>query len=170
MNKTADLQLPAVHAEYVSEVGLEHARWSEITGLLGLLTPEERIVPGYFRDSDWTVKDLVAHLGAWLSEAATQLTSIAARSYEARDLDVDAQNAKTLAALREVPWDEAWRHATGARAIMLQHWFALRVRSDAADLWVRKASPRRPAGTDGKVLSLPAKVCQRRVLREQRTP
>jgi hypothetical protein len=65
-----------------------------------------------------------AHLGAWLSEAATQLTSIAARSYEARDLDVDAQNAKTLL---EVPWDEAWRHATGARAIMLQHWFALRV-------------------------------------------
>jgi len=71
---------------------------------------------------------------------------------------VDAQNAKTLAALREVPWDEVWRHATGARAIMLQHWLALRVRSDAADQWVRKASPRRPAGTDGKVLSLPAKV------------
>jgi len=63
MNKTADLQLPTVHAEYLSEVGLEHARWSEITGLLGLLAPEERIVSGYFRDSDWTVKDLVAHLG-----------------------------------------------------------------------------------------------------------
>ena len=125
---------------------------------------------GYLRESDWTVKDLVAHLGAWLSEAATQLASIATRSYQARDLDVDAQNAKTLAALREVPWDEVWRHATGARAIMLQHWFALRVRSDAADLWVRKASPRRPAGTDGNVLSLPVKVCQRRVLREQRTP
>jgi len=41
-----------------------------------------------------------------LRQAATQLSSIAARSYEARDLDVDAQNAKTLAALREVPWDE----------------------------------------------------------------
>ena len=126
--------LPAVPADYVSEVGLEHARWSEITGLLGLLTPEEKIVPGYFRDPDWTVKDLVA-LGAWLSEAATQLTSIAARSYEARDLDVGGQNAKTLAALREVPRDGVWRHATGARAIMLQHWFALRVRSDATDLW-----------------------------------
>jgi hypothetical protein len=77
---------------------------------------------------------------------------------KARDLDVDAQNAKTLAALREVPWDGVWRHGTGARAIMLQHWLALRVRSDAADQWVRKASPRRPSGTDGKVLSLPAKV------------
>lgn len=63
------------------------ARWSEIVALLDLLTPDERLVPGYFRD-------LVAHLGAWLTEAATQLTYIAAQTYEVRDLDVDARNAE----------------------------------------------------------------------------
>jgi hypothetical protein len=130
---------PTIPAEYRSEVDLEYARWSELVGLVRLLTPDERTVPGYFRDPDWTVKDLIAHLGAWLAEAATELTKVAARTYEPRDLDIDARNAATLAALREAPWDEVWDHATTSRATMLQHWFALRSPSDAADLWVRKA-------------------------------
>lgn len=132
-------RLPMVPAEYVSEVDLEHARWSEITGLIGMLTPDERIVPGYFKDPDWSVKDLVAHLGAWLAEAATELTNIAARAYRPRDLDVDARNAATLASSHDASWEEVWGRATGARSTMLQHWFALRERSEAADLWVRKA-------------------------------
>jgi hypothetical protein len=125
--------------DYRSEVDLERARWSEIGALIGLLTPDERVVPGYFREPSWTIKDLVAHLGTWLGEAATQLTNIAANAYEPHDLDIDVRNAGTLATLRDVSWDEAWGHATRERATMLQHWFALRSPSDAADLWVRKA-------------------------------
>lgn len=130
---------PTVPADYLPEIDLEHARWSEIRALLGLLSAEERLVPGYFRDPDWSVKDLVAHLGVWLAEAATQLTDIAANAYAPHDLAVDARNAASLATWQDEPWDAVWSLATGARATMLQHWFALRVTSDAADLWVRKA-------------------------------
>lgn len=128
-----------VPTDYRSEVDLEHAHWSEIGALVRLLSRDERIVPGYFRDPDWTVKDLVAHLGVWLAEAATELTNIAANAYEPRDLDVDMRNAETLAAWRDEPWDVVWGHAVAGRANMLQRWFALRAPSDPADLWVRKA-------------------------------
>jgi hypothetical protein len=130
---------PTVPQDYLAEVDLEYARWSEITALIHLLTPDERLAPGYFRDPDWSVKDLVAHLGAWLEEAATQLTNIAARSYEPHDVDIGARNADVLAATRNESWETLWTQATVARAYMLQHWFAQRVPSDAANWWVRKA-------------------------------
>jgi hypothetical protein len=104
-----------------------------------MLTTDERLAPGYFRDPDWSAKDLVAHVGAWLEEAATQLTNIAARSYEPHDVDIDARNADVLAATMDESWDTVWSQATVARAYMLQRWFAQRVPSDAANWWVRKA-------------------------------
>jgi hypothetical protein len=130
---------PTVPQDYLAEVDVEHARWSEITSLIHLLTLDERLAPGYFRDPDWSVKDLVSHLGAWLEEAATQLTNLAARSYEPHDVDIDARNAEVLAATRDQPWETVWTHAATARAYMLQYWFARRAPSDAANWWVRKA-------------------------------
>ncbi|HYI66398.1 MAG TPA: hypothetical protein VEW95_05705 [Candidatus Limnocylindrales bacterium] len=130
---------PTVPQDYLAEVDLEHARWSEITALIHLLNPDERLAPGYFRDPDWTVKDLIAHLGAWLEEAANQLTNIAARSYEPHDVDIDARNGDVLAATRDQQWETVWTRAASARAYMLQHWFAQRAPSDVASWWVRKA-------------------------------
>jgi hypothetical protein len=134
-----DQMPPSVPQDYLAEVDLEYARWSEINALIHMLTPDECLAPGYFRDPDWTVKDLVAHLGAWLEEAATQLTDIAARSYEPHDVEIDARNADVLAATRDESWETLWTHATVARAYMLQGWFALRVPTEAANWWVRKA-------------------------------
>jgi len=136
---TTDQEAPPIPQDYLAEVDLEYARWSEMTALIRMLTPDERLAPGYFRDPDWSVKDLVAHLGAWLEEAATQLTDIAARSYEPHDVDIDARNADALDAKRQEPWESVWSQATTARAYMLQHWFAQRVPSDDANWWVRKA-------------------------------
>lgn len=130
---------PTVPQDYLAEVDLEYARWTEITALIQVLTPDERLAPGYFREPDWSVKDLVAHLGAWLEEAATQLTNIAARSYVAHHVDIDARNANLLAELKNAPWDMVWRHAGTARAYMLQQWFALREPNESANWWVRKA-------------------------------
>jgi hypothetical protein len=130
---------PSVPQDYLAEVDLEYARWSEITALIHMLSADERLAPGYFRDPDWSVKDLVAHLGAWLAEAATQLTNIAARSYEPHDVDIDARNADVLAATREQSYETLWTQAAVARAYMLEHWFAQRGPSDAANWWVRKA-------------------------------
>jgi hypothetical protein len=130
---------PAFDHALIAEIDLERARWAEITALTDMLTPGERLAPGYFSDPDWSVKDLVAHLGMWLAESRTRLIDIAARAYEPHDVDIDHRNADALAALEDEPWDTVWTQANGARAWMLQAWFALREPPDAAIQWVRKA-------------------------------
>ena len=122
-----------------AEVGLEASRWADILALVERLTPEERIAPGYFRDPDWTVKDLLAHLGCWHAEARSELLKIATRMYEAHDFDIDRGNAETLGANKDDPWDLVLLRATATRAWMLEAWFGLRDRSSVADQWVRKA-------------------------------
>ena len=130
---------PAFDQSLIAEIDLERARWAEITALTEMLTPGERLAPGYFVDPDWSAKDLIAHLGMWLTEAETQLINIAANSYEPHEFDADRRNAATLAALKDQPWDVVWTQAKGARIWMLQAWFALREPGDAANRWVRKA-------------------------------
>lgn len=122
-----------------AELELEAARWAQIIALIELLTPEERLAPGYFRDPDWTVKDLVAHLGWWHAEARSELLKIATRTYEAHDFEIDRRNAEVLAAHRHDPWDLVLSRATAARAWMLEAWVGLRDRSPTANQWIRKA-------------------------------
>ena len=71
------------------------------------LTPEECLEPGYYRDPDWTVRDVVAHVGTWLAEAEVQLEQIRAGTYEGHDVDIDG-------AQRDVPGRDA-RSVLGGR-------------------------------------------------------
>jgi len=134
-------QAPPWRAEeaYAAEVELERSRWKAITAFVELLTETERLAPGYYRDPDWSVKDLIAHLGRWMTEAREQLLNIAARSYLPHEVDVEALNAETLAEYRSLPWDVAWARTNDARAWMLEAWFELRGPSEAANQWMRKA-------------------------------
>jgi len=126
-------------AETDAELETEAARWARILALVELLTPDERIAPGYFRNPDWTVKDLVAHLGWWHEQARSELLKIATRTYDAQAFDVDRRNAELLEAHRDDPWSQVLSHANAARAWMLEAWIGLRDRSPAATQWVRKA-------------------------------
>ena len=122
-----------------AELELEAARWGEIMALVHLLTPEERIVPGYYREPDWTVKDLIVHLGCWHADARSELLKIATRMYNAHDFEVERRNAETLAAHRDEAWDLVWANATAARAWMFEALLGLHNPSPAATQWVRKA-------------------------------
>ena len=61
----------AVHP-FAKEIDAERRGWYEVIALVRTLTPEECLVTGYYRDPDWTVRDLMAHLGTWLAEAQVQ--------------------------------------------------------------------------------------------------
>jgi hypothetical protein len=140
VDRSASQGLPwRVEEAYAAEVELERARWEEIAALVGMLRGNERVVPGYYRDPDWSVKDLVAHLGAWMTEARVQLVDIAARSYVPHEIDVARRNTDVLTAATNLPWARVWARTNGARAWMLDAWFALRGPDDAANQWVRKA-------------------------------
>jgi hypothetical protein len=124
---------------YAAEMEAERLGWRELGELVRSLTPEECLLPGYYRDPDWTVRDLVAHLGTWLAEAAMQFERMIGGSYEGHDIDIDALNEMFMAAMRDQPWAVAWVQANAGRTRMLQAWSELREPTDEAAWWVRKS-------------------------------
>ena len=125
---------------YRAELDLERERWTEIAALCRSLSADERTRPGYFRDPDWTVKDMVAHLGTWLAEAQVQFERIRAGTYEGHDVDIDAMNATFLAGMQGQSWDVAWVQANAGRTRMVQTWAELAEPDDEAAWWIRKSA------------------------------
>ena len=128
-----------VEEAHAAEVELERARWKAITAFVELLTADDLLAPGYYSDPSWSVKDLIAHLGAWMAEARVQLLDTSARSYVPHEVDIEARNAATLAATNGETWEHVWARTIGARAWMLEAWFELAGPDEAANQWIRKA-------------------------------
>ena len=97
-------------------------------------------MPGYYEDPDWTVRDVVAHLGTWLAEAQVQFERIRAGTYEGHDVDIDAMNATFLAGMQGQSWDIAWVQANAGRTRMVQTWQELAEPDDEAAWWIRKSA------------------------------
>lgn len=125
---------------YLAEIELEREGWYAVAALVRSLTPAECVVPGYYRDPDWTVRDVVAHLGTWLAEAQVQFERLRAGTYDGHDVDIDALNAALLEGMAGQPWEVAWNQANSARTRMLEAWRALSAPDDEAAWWVRKAA------------------------------
>ena len=124
---------------YAAEIEAERNGWYELVDLVRSLTPEECLVPGYYRDPDWTVRDVVTHLGTWLAEAQSQFERIGAGTYEGHEVDIDALNAAFLDAMSDQSWDVAWVQANAGRSRMVAEWYALAEPTDEAAWWIRKS-------------------------------
>jgi hypothetical protein len=137
---TASTTTPGANP-HAADIEAEHAGWDEFVQLVRRLSPDERLLPGYYSNPDWSVRDVVGHVGTWLAEAGVQLERIRGGTYEGHDVDVDALNAQFLEAMRDQPWDVTWIQAQAARARLLQEWFDLPDRNDEAAWWIRKSGP-----------------------------
>jgi hypothetical protein len=124
---------------YANEIEAERRGWYEMVDLVRSLTPEECLEPGYWRDPEWTVRDVVAHVGTWLAEAQQQFERISAGTYQGHDVDVDALNGMLLDAMADQPWDVAWVQANSARTRMIEEWWFLERPSEDAAWWIRKS-------------------------------
>ena len=132
---------PAIRADhpFAAVLEAERAGWYELADLVRRLTPDECLEPGYYRDPDWSVRDVVAHVGTWLAEAEVQLEQLAVGTYGGHQIDVDALNAIFLAAMRDQPWTVAWVQANAGRTRMLQEWSGLNRPDAEAAWWIRKS-------------------------------
>ena len=148
---------------YAAAIEAERQGWYELVELVRSLTPAEFLEPGYYRDPDWTVRDVVAHLGTWLAEAEVQLEQISAGTYEGHEVDVDALNAAFLAAMQDQPWDVAWVQANAGRTRMVQEWSLLRHPTDEAAWWIRKSGSDHYDEHIGRLREWIAELIQRRV-------
>lgn len=152
---------------YATEIEAERHDWYELAGLVRSLTPAECVMPGYYRDPDWSVRDVAGHLGTWLAEAEVQLEQITAGTYEGHDVDVDGLNAAFLAAMADQPWDVAWTQANAGRTRMLQAWYELREPTDEAAWWVRKSGPEHYAEHLPRLREWVAELIEQRARDEQ---
>ena len=130
---------PAGHP-YEPEIHAELDGWYEIAGLVRSLTREECLESGYYRNPDWTVRDVVGHIGTWLAQAQVQFERLAAGTYDGHDVDIDKLNASFLEAMAGQPWEVAWLQATAGRTRMIAEWYKLREPNDEAAWWIRKAA------------------------------
>ena len=131
-------RVPADHPQVAAIEG-EALAWYEFADLVRSLRPAERLLPGYYRDPDWSVRDLAAHVGTWLAEADVQFQRMLAGTYEGHDVDIDALNATLLEAIRDEPWNVVWTQANAARTTMREAWFSLRKGSAESDWWIAKS-------------------------------
>jgi hypothetical protein len=122
------------------ELAGERESWRRLHDVIRRITPEIAEVPGYFEEG-WTAKDAVAHLGTWMAEGAQMLQRIAAGTYQEGEIDVDAENERYLAAMRDVPLETCHLQATAAHGELIRAWMALPEMTPAAAFWVRKAGP-----------------------------
>jgi hypothetical protein len=120
-------------------------------------------VPGYYRDPDWSVRDVAGHVGTWLAEAEVQFERMGAGTYEGHDVDVDALNAAFLEAMDGQPWEVAWVQANAGRTRMLQVWYELREPTDEAAWWIRKSGPEHYAEHLPRLRAWVAELIARRV-------
>ena len=121
-----------------SGVAAERDGWQRLHAVISRITPEIAEVPGYYAEG-WTAKDAVAHIGTWMAEGARMLRRIATGTYREGEIDVDAENVRFLAAMRDVPLDTVHTQAAAAHSELLRAWAELPVIIPAAEFWMRKA-------------------------------
>jgi catechol 2,3-dioxygenase-like lactoylglutathione lyase family enzyme len=118
----------------------EDEGWHELHALIDSVPSDAVERPGYFEEG-WSVKDLLAHIGAWLAQAGVALEQIGAGTYRAEEIDVDALNGRYLETLRTLPFDVVRAQADAARTRMLIASAAVGEPDADADFWIRKAGP-----------------------------
>jgi hypothetical protein len=114
--------------------------WNRLHAIIDRVTPDIAELEGYFEEG-WTAKDAIGHLGAWMARGATVLRQIAFGTYREGEIDIDAENARYLDALRDVPLDTVHLQAAAAHGELLRAWSQLPEVTPEAAYWVRKAGP-----------------------------
>ena len=113
----------------------DDAAWAEFRSLVDGLSPEQATEPGYYQD--WSVKDLMAHLGSWFAEAATMLEQMRMGTYLREPVDEDALNAVWLETWREKDLPIVKTELMAARSRMLEEWDRLPEVDGEAQRWFR---------------------------------
>ena len=131
----------------------EEELWGRLHAVLLRLTPEIADRPGYFQEG-WTAKDAVAHIGTWMAYGAAMLRRIAAGTYRESEIDVDAENARFLSAMRDIPLETVHVQASAARSQLLAAWHELKELTPGGGVLAAQGR----AGPRGRAPAAPGRV------------
>lgn len=116
----------------------EDRAWEELAQVLESLSPEELEEPGYLAEG-WSVKDLLAHLACWCSEAARAFQRMRVGTYRPQRIDVDAWNQRFYEAHRGLPPSVVRAELCASRTRMLAEFNDLPELSPEAVEWFRES-------------------------------
>jgi len=107
--------------------------WTDLRSLIDGLTPAQLEERGY--QEDWSVKDLMAHIGSWYAEAGIMLERMRMGTYVRERLDVDGLNSQWFETWRDKDLSTVKTELMAARARMLEEWDRLADVDEEARRW-----------------------------------
>jgi hypothetical protein len=114
--------------------------WAVFLGSVESLSEEQLVEPGYYTDQVWSVKDLIAHIAFWMTEAANQLEEMRFGTYRPGTVDSEALNKECYDANRGVPLPIVRAEVFAAHTRMLQELDALPELDGEAVEWFAESS------------------------------
>lgn len=117
----------------------EDAGWSQLCGLLSSLEQPKVEQVGY--TPDWSVKDLMAHIGGWAAETVQILEQVRNDTFHPFKVDVDQWNERFVEANRDQPPSVVKSEMTAARNRMLDEFNRLPELTPVAEEWFRESGP-----------------------------
>jgi mycothiol maleylpyruvate isomerase-like protein len=118
----------------------EDAGWIGCMDLVERLTGEQIEEPGYYPE-EWSVKDLLAHIGSWQAEAVQILEQIRMGTFVRQRIDVDEMNEQFHKANRDLPLSVVRAECWSARNRMLEEFNALLEVTLDAEEWFVESGP-----------------------------
>jgi hypothetical protein len=114
---------------------LEDEGWEELWTVLARLTPDEMRAPGL--TDEWSVKDLLAHLGSWMAETVVVLEQIRAGTWTGFGTSTDEANAEFYETWKDEDLSTVRAELSSSRIRMLQEWDAMpEIDADAEEWFV----------------------------------
>jgi hypothetical protein len=117
----------------------EDRGWTEVCGILGSLDPGKMEHPGY--TDEWSVKDLMAHIGGWAAETVQILEQIRYGTFRPLKYDVDALNEQFVEANRDQTPSVVRAEMAAARNRMLEEFNRLPELTRTAEEWFVESGP-----------------------------
>lgn len=118
----------------------EEAAWGEFMAVVSSFAPEQLEEPGY-SDEGWSVKDLIAHIGAWHAEATHVFERVRHGTHRPQSWDVDALNRQFHEENRNLPASVVKAECAASRNRMLVEWNRLPEATPDAEEWFRESGP-----------------------------
>jgi len=116
--------------------------WATFIETVESLNEDQLIEVGYYADEGWSVKDLMAHIGFWMTEAANMLEQMRFGTYVPRTAESDVLNKQCYEANHDVPLPIVRAECFAAHTRMCQELDALPELDSEAEEWFSESADR----------------------------
>lgn len=116
--------------------------WATYIRTIESLNDQQLVEPGYYPEEGWSVKDLIGHIGFWMTMAADQLERMRLGTYVPTTGDADVLNRQCFEANRDVPLPIVRAECFAAHTRILQELDALPELDFEAEEWFVESADR----------------------------